>query len=344
MATTYNTRLLHLTSRLKKLPVVVIGNEHKRKRVRISDKASFATPVAPPTHPETMPSSSASSKRPPPPAGYFYARVAIAQHHHRGDDSTAAKRRRQNEELRYAAAANVHEALTDAGHPPASFPGEGALSPPPGSVDASGARVMTASEFDRMEAGETTTNEGDDKATQYDDPNGDVSAMYMVASLVQSTRGYYNFEGAADDATKAGAANESKDDDRRTNDGNGDMSGGNSIAQAYIDYNSGGGYLRGEKAPSEDSENLSSWTPSSEGPSNELHDNRRKNIDNDNRSDGQSSCDGGGEEEEGGGSSSSSSTTDSIDISCSNQGSPGLYPRGQKRREPLGHVAFSIVG
>ena len=73
---------------------------------------------------------------------------------------------------------------------------------PLGSVDMKLARVMTSSEFDRGEAEMAAQDDQQQvEETQDDDTYdyGDVSSMYMIASLIQSTRHYYSF--ASDDTT-----------------------------------------------------------------------------------------------------------------------------------------------
>eukprot|EP00579_Thalassiosira_antarctica_P032367 CAMPEP_0201997802 /NCGR_PEP_ID=MMETSP0905-20130828/4690_1 /ASSEMBLY_ACC=CAM_ASM_000554 /TAXON_ID=420261 /ORGANISM="Thalassiosira antarctica, Strain CCMP982" /LENGTH=208 /DNA_ID=CAMNT_0048553583 /DNA_START=29 /DNA_END=651 /DNA_ORIENTATION=- len=201
-------------------------------------------------------------------ASYIYA--------HAHNDSTACasnKRRRQNEEPQYTAATIV-TALANAGSPPMSiFTGRRERALPLGSVDMDLARVMTSSEFDRDEAAEMAgddqqqVEEKDGETTQDDDPYGygDVSSMYMMANLIQSTRHYYSFD--RDDTTSA------------------IITLSNNISSE--DLGSYNNKYNTESTPSEDnSDGLSSWTPSS--PCNDLNDNDTKNIDNDNWSDGQS--------------------------------------------------------
>eukprot|EP00579_Thalassiosira_antarctica_P001406 CAMPEP_0201870852 /NCGR_PEP_ID=MMETSP0902-20130614/3897_1 /ASSEMBLY_ACC=CAM_ASM_000551 /TAXON_ID=420261 /ORGANISM="Thalassiosira antarctica, Strain CCMP982" /LENGTH=228 /DNA_ID=CAMNT_0048396639 /DNA_START=73 /DNA_END=759 /DNA_ORIENTATION=- len=200
-------------------------------------------------------------------ASYIYA--------HAHNDSTACasnKRRRQNEEPQYTAATIV-TALANAGSPPMSiFTGRRERALPLGSVDMDLARVMTSSEFDRDEAAEMAgddqqqVEEKDGETTQDDDPYGygDVSSMYMMAGLIQSTRHHYCLDSDDTTSTTNTLPNNISSDD-------------------YSNYNTS----NTEQTPSEDnSEGLSSWTPSSS--CNDLNDNDKENIDNDNWSDGQS--------------------------------------------------------
>jgi len=215
-------------------------------------------------------------------ASYFYA------HTHNDDaDSASNKRRRQNEEFQYTA-------TTIQTAPMSILTGRREPALPLVSVDMERTRVLTSSEFDREEAemaayGDDRTQEDqqqveekNDEAQDDDDPNGDVASMYMMASLIQSTRHYYSF--ASDDTTsttKSLSNNMSSKD--QTN-----------ISQAYSNCNNN---YNTERTPSEDnSDGLSSWTPSSSSCNDYLNDNDKKHIDDDNRSDGQSSCDiGAGE-------------------------------------------------
>jgi len=241
----------------------------------------------------------------------------IYAHAHTDSAASASnKRRRQKEEFQYTAA-TIQTALANAGRPPMSTLTERrdrAL--PLGSVDMKQARVMTSSEFDREEA-EMILNgddqqqvEEDDDEAQDDDPYGygDVSSMYMMANLIQSTRHYYSFD--RDDTTSA------------------TITLSNNISSE--DLGSYNNKYNTESTPSEDnSDGLSSWTPSS--PCNDLNDNDTKNIDNDNWSDGQSSCDIGVGE-----------SSDSLSVSYHSGSSPSSYmPKDCDQQSSL---SFSIVG
>ena len=184
--------------------------------------------------------------------------------------------------------------------------------------------TMTSSEFDRredelrfVESSETTHT--DDETTQvYDDPNGDVSSMYMMAGLIQSTRQYYNFETNNDDVatTAVVTANKKRDRGEESYD-----------APSYMHYNNLN--YGANKAPSEDSEAMSSWTPTNSPLSNDLNDNRRKEIDNDNRSDGRSESLCSSEEES---------------VSGSERGGESPSPYSMDVLDPLEAIAFSVIG
>jgi len=221
-----------------------------------------------------------------------------------------SKRQRQNaDELQYVAAtATIQKALADAGRPAANSAGRS--SPRPDGVDMDGCRVVTAREFDE----EFNFNGGDDRQdAKYDDCDDyDLASMYMIAGLVRSTRRHYDFSSNDDD--------DDDDDEAPTESGN--AAAGPSSPSSH-NYNgeehlplpptktqsksaSGKEEAHGisTNANSNDensSEVLSSWTPSS-GSFNHLNyyscGKNGSNIDNDNRSDGQSSDmagEGGGE-------------------------------------------------
>ncbi|KAL7552135.1 hypothetical protein ACHAWF_015409 [Thalassiosira exigua] len=193
---------------------------------------------------------------------------------HRPHNATSAKRKRQREEGAYAAAV-VEKSLADAGRPPMSTSSPRGRALPRGSSDESGARVMSSREWDRSEAigakrrrpDETAENDGisDEQKEagahrQGAMPSYDVSTMYALAGLIQSTRRYYNFSDGEDHA-----------------DGNGMLSRSDHCSDDKL---------------SENSEGQSSWTPSSTfGGEMTLGDwNEKKGLDDDNRSDGQSSA------------------------------------------------------
>eukprot|EP00579_Thalassiosira_antarctica_P006201 CAMPEP_0201903876 /NCGR_PEP_ID=MMETSP0902-20130614/55707_1 /ASSEMBLY_ACC=CAM_ASM_000551 /TAXON_ID=420261 /ORGANISM="Thalassiosira antarctica, Strain CCMP982" /LENGTH=277 /DNA_ID=CAMNT_0048437945 /DNA_START=34 /DNA_END=868 /DNA_ORIENTATION=+ len=270
----------------------------------------------------------------------------IYAHAHTDSAASASnKRRRQKEEFQYTAA-TIQTALANAGRPPMSTLTERrdrAL--PLGSVDMKQARVMTSSEFDREEA-EMILNgddqqqvEEDDDEAQDDDPYGygDVSSMYMMANLIQSTRHYYSFDrddiGYGDVSSMYMMANliqstrhyYSFDRDDTTS---AIITLSNNISSE--DLGSYNNKYNTESTPSEDnSDGLSSWTPSS--PCNDLNDNDTKNIDNDNWSDGQSSCDIGVGE-----------SSDSLSVSYHSGSSPSSYmPKDCDQQSSL---SFSIVG
>mmetsp|Transcript_32459 Transcript_32459/g.62105 ORF Transcript_32459/g.62105 Transcript_32459/m.62105 type:complete len:345 (-) Transcript_32459:78-1112(-) len=344
MVTTYNTRLINLTTRFN--PIIVSGNKRKYVESHHSSREQY---IAVANHinqnhshpPPTKMMTSATKKRQHPDNdNSFYAHIE----NNNESSSTASKRRRQKEELAYAAA-TVKTALAEAAHLPSSILNNWREHASPiGSDgdDMEGVKVMTSSDFDREEEAEIMAMNGDDniqqedqqqqvenetideRTSQEEDPNGNVSSMYMLAGLIQSTRNYYSFEIAAHDDTATSLMINNTNNDKE-----------DSMAQAYIDYNSNN--YNNEKAPSEDnSEDLSSWTPYSS--LNNLDDNERKNIDNDNRSDDQSSCDDvvGGE--------ARYSRCSLISLLDSISTSPELYSSKQKQKETLSNFAFSVVG
>ena len=188
-------------------------------------------------------------------------------------DAASNKRRCQRDEFQYTVA-TIHKTLADAGRPHMAILSnrrERAL--PLGSVNMELAKVVSSSEYDRQEAEMATAaqqdKQGGDRNDETDldkDHSSVVSSMYMMANLIQSTRHYYSHSVASDDAAVNSARALSKD--------------------KQSEYNHNYGF---KKASTEDnSEGFSSWAPSSSYG--ELTDNNRKNIDNDNRSDAQSSC------------------------------------------------------
>ena len=200
-------------------------------------------------------------------------------------DSASNKRRRQREEFHYTVA-TIHTALADAGRPHMGILSnrrERAL--PLGSVNMELAKVVTSSEYDRQEAEMATAAQidqkrGDDRNDETDldnDHSNVVSSMYMMANLIQSTRHCYSHCFASDDAVvnSVHVLSKDKQSEEETN-----------VTQACMSYNHNRG---SKKAPCEDNaEGFSTCAPSSSYG--ELTDNNQKNIDNDNRSDEQSSC------------------------------------------------------
>ena len=224
--------------------------------------------------------------------GYYYAHT---HQHHTNDAASSNKRRRQKEDLRYAAA-TIQQSLSDAGHHDARDMSsilqnrrERAL--PMGSVDMSTVKLLTSTKFDsEMSDGEEclvvdeeeqsdviygqskadTNSSDDDQEEEYND----VSEMYMLSNLIQSTRQYYNF---SSDDTKTTQATASLPTSHPTTMNNKNFT--NNHEQSL--------------PRSDSSEGLSSYTPlSSENDLNhddDDGDDKKKDIDNDNRSDGQSS-------------------------------------------------------
>jgi len=102
--------------------------------------------------------------------------------------------------------------------------------------------------------------------------SADISAMYMMASLIPSTRHFYSFSSNTNNSINASSA---------------DTQIGNRMTRATVEqmnhHHRNNGSNR-EKTPSEgNSDGLSSWTPSISFNDFGLNENSRKNIDNDNR-------------------------------------------------------------
>ena len=221
--------------------------------------------------------------------GYYYAHT----HQHDPNSITANKRRRQKEDLRYAAA-TIQQSLSDAGHHDARDMSsilqnrrERAL--PMGSVDMSTVKlVVTSTKFDSEMSGgeeclvvdeeEQNDIDGQSKAdtnssdVDQEEEYNDVSEMYMLSNLIQSTRQYYSFSSDDTKTTQVTA----------------------SLPTTVSHVHSTNFTNNHEKSlpRSDSSEGLSSYTPlSSENDLNDGddNDNKKKDIDNDNRSDGQSS-------------------------------------------------------
>lgn len=179
------------------------------------------------------------------------------------------------------------------------------------------AKALTSSEYDRQEAEIPVDDSTDETDQDHADPNGDVSSMYMMASLIQSTRHYYSRSVASEDHdTTVNSMTTSSNDKSSQDESN--------ITQAYINYNKN---YNSRKAPSEDnSEGSSAWTPASSYG--DWNDNDRKNIDNDNRSDEQSSC-GIGDED---GSSSDNGITSFTPEESSSSPQCYAFPRDETLR------------
>jgi len=316
MVTTFNARLLHLANKLNN-PIITRKRTHIDS-TNISDNSSL-------TNSNQYPPENSTMKR----QNYSYAHAPNLTH---DDDTTnnSCKRRRQMEELQYSAS-TIKTALTNAGQSPMSVMGrrrERAL--PWGSVDMECARVVTSSEFDdEMNSGDLLSAEAlvihdrktqdDQQAEEEDEEKEDasnddygVSSMYMLAGLIQSTRHYYNF--SSDDTTTATTPYTSALSTNGTSN-NYDKQATNH-RQVYSNYND-------EKLREDDSEGFSSWTPSSSS-CNEFNDSDKKNIDDDNRSDGKSSDDG----------------ADSISSSGAQS------PKAEERKENYVNLAgaFSVIG
>ena len=225
---------------------------------------------------------------------------AHTHQHHTNDAASSNKRCRQKEDLRYAAS-TIQQSLSDAGHHDARDMSsilqnrrERAL--PMGSVDMSTVKLVTSAEFDsEMNEKEDMKGEQEDGEENKEENTYDVNSMFMLSSLIQSTRQYYSFSnndttttasaaGQASSSSSNGTVNQPRSTTQSSNNSNNNAM----TTQAYHNIND------------EDiSEGTSTWTPSPpittnddgvESSTNELlNDYLKKNIDNDNRSDGLSS-------------------------------------------------------
>ena len=292
MVSSFSTRLLELSS----VCDPIIDNKRKRGNDGSTDHISSigeSNINSRGVHDSQPISSEKSSyKR----QGYYYA------HSHQHDSNngvTANKRRRQKEDLRYAAA-TIQQSLRDAGHDAHDMSSilqnrrERAL--PMGSVDMSTVKIVTSAKFDsemndgeeclvvdeeeqddnmidgQSRAGTKKSNSDVDQEEEYNT----VSSMYMLSSLIQSTRQYYSFSS----------------DDTKTTRATG-TSSSTSLPPIMNNQNFSNNHEK-SLPRSDSSEGLSSWTPlSSENDLNDDggvdNDDKKKDIDNDNRSDGQSS-------------------------------------------------------
>lgn len=205
-----------------------------------------------------------------------------------------SKRQRQNnskDELQYIAA-TIQQALVDTGRPLITNMICGSREPsfPPGSVDMNRCKVLTSSKFDSSES--TLNAQPDDKEENGDQGNDcdeyNLASMYMMSSLIQSTRHHYesfsNYEGTRRVATISNSLSSRNADFPTTKQSK-------SVYTKTLTNEQLG------KDKDDNSEGLSSWTPSQSSCSH-LKYYEKKSIDNDNRSEGQSSGMPGGEEEE----------------------------------------------
>ncbi|KAL7540882.1 hypothetical protein ACHAWF_006810 [Thalassiosira exigua] len=285
MVTTFSARLLSIADGCKP----IVGS----RRVQSHNRQLHQLP-------QRQTSSGLESQGTPKTSNPPY-KSAMKQHRHPRQqdrpkhDSASAKRKRQREEGAYAAAI-VKKSLADAGRPPVSrvcghrgafkFHGVGIKV-----ATDDGARVMSSKDWDRADAtteaaadasvgtkrrrpNETAEDNnvhgegvGDEQEKQDEEQHVvvsyDVSNMYALADLIQSTRRYYNFS-----------------------DGENHNINGNSML-SRLDHSS-------DDKLSENSEGQSSWTPSvTFGSEMTLGDlNEKKGLDDDNRSDGPSLEDG----------------------------------------------------
>ena len=293
MVTHFSARLVHLANTCK----------NKRKHIDESNDAKD-TPGNINNGNQLSPKQGKSATKLQ--GNYFYA------HTHTGDAAARKKRRSQKDifkdEVQYAAA-TIQSALRDAGqlHGLQSRR-ERAL--PMAKVDMDLARVMTSKEYDDAEAIEVNeqaknhredikedTTDGRVKQQQQQSPNDDddVQRMHMVSGLVRSTRHYYNHAYSppgCNPPTVSSLPSSRQEETIRT-----------LLRCGYGNNNKDDKLLLSGEY--NNSEGLSSWTPSSMC-SDDINDGncngnykmmkRRtssRDIDNDNPSDGQSSLDRG---------------------------------------------------
>jgi hypothetical protein len=227
-------------------------------------------------------------------------------------------RHKNKDELQYAAS-TVHSALADAGHTIVSATTmrdsrrEGLLSSHLESVDVDDCCKVVTSRVHSDDEDAIHARTDEEANFQIDNCiDYNLASMYMIAGLVQSTRHHYNFssnddgEANIDNAAAFGQKNSFVTADLPTKK-QGRSSGPTKEGSHGINNNS-----TDDKSSEDNSEGLSSWTPSSRSSFHHLnyYNGKSSNIDNDNRSDGQSSDMAGGA---GGGSTSSSSYSDSSD-------------------------------
>lgn len=201
-----------------------------------------------------------------------------------------SKRQRQNksrDELQYIAA-TIQQALVDTGRPLITNMMCDCREPslPHSSVDMNGCKLVTSSEFDSCES--TLNAQPDNKEENGDQGNDcdeyNLASMYMMSSLIQSTRHHYESSSNYEATSKVATISNSNADFPTTK-------------QNKTMYTKSLTNEQLGEDNEDNSEGLSSWTPSQSSFSH-LNYYERKNIDNDNRSDGQSSGMPGGEEEE----------------------------------------------
>ena len=219
-----------------------------------------------------------------------------------------------------------------------------------------GAKVVTSREFDIYATTNTTTTQDDDGAAareaqedcrEYDcdskkdvgdSTSGDTSnaddynllSMYMIAGLIQSTHQYYCFSSddknntlttttkimvqTANSATAADTTSNSNDD---TPPITMNQTIGATTTTTYNNHN----HFNDEKFSEDNSEGLSSWAPSASSCRHHSFNYcDKKAIDNDNRSDEQSSD--MGKEERSSASSLDSLASNDVDVECKNYDGP----------------------
>lgn len=360
MVTTFSARLLSLANRCNP----IVGGDKIQKSDAVSNFTNSNTADSAAANQQTTAQPSNNNKNNIKMQGggshnnssYYYAYT-----HPNDATSSSNKRRRQKEEELQYTAATIQSALEDAGRPPMSIltreRRECALPFLNNSVDMTTAKVVTSREFDDdgSSSNKSTQSSSEEKKNEYDSLDvstdiigrprnrataaassygyDDVASMYMMGSLVQSTRHYYNFSDNDDDENTDASCTlvtsnvptkkrarytysssstgilPSKTSMNHSNEDSIIKKAMRTCAQ-YNDDND-------EKLSEDNSEGQSSWAPSTR-PCGELADNDKKNIDNDNRSDGQSSGLVGAEESPMSSSDSISSRSSSEDISAMN--------------------------
>ena len=205
------------------------------------------------------------------------------------DDTSGNKRRRQNKdelELQYTAA-TIKEVLADAGRPTVNIMThdrrEHALQL--GIVNMDGCKVVTSLDFDEYEMNAQADELDGYPATRSNAGNcddQDLASMYVIAGLVQSTPHYYSFpliyKAGIQSGNGAGPNSPCYNEDQPTKKQTKSMTEVSTIN------------LNDERLSKDNSEGFSSWTPSSSSFNHlNYYDSTFYNIDNDNRSDGQSS-------------------------------------------------------
>jgi hypothetical protein len=210
------------------------------------------------------------------------------------------KRHRQNkkDELQHTALTN-QDALADIGRPPMSITTRDrpAHALPLGSVDMEGCKVVTASELNDCD-GTMYAQADQDIGYQNNCDDYNLASMYTITGLIQLTRNHYDFSSNVEAATKvrktAVSSSSLSNNDLLT------MKKTKRMTQDIFTAN-----LKDEKLGEDDennSEGLSSWTPSMSSFNHlNYYDRKSNDMDKDNRSDGQSN---GGKAEESSGTSS----------------------------------------
>ena len=163
--------------------------------------------------------------------------------------------------------------------------------------------------------------------------------MYMMSSLIQSTRHHYESSLATAKVGKVAISNSSSS--------NADLPTTKQNKSMYT-QNLTNEQLGEDNEDNSESDGLSSWTPSQSSFS-RLNYHERKNIDNDNRSDGQSSfMPGGGEEESSRTSSYSDSNASSSENGDDDVGDSQMkaYEGEQMKRSKYSDIKrpYAIIG